>query len=319
MTDRPLLLLQTANVAPYLSAIAERGLADRIEARPVNPGEAPAEDLLSRAEILFSMGPPAGLLARMPRLKWIQSLTAGVDHWLARDDLSPRHMLTAARGTHRIQMPENILGALFHITKPFTAIAADQKDARWTRRASETLAGKTLAILGLGAIGQELARKAAALEMTVIGTKRSPAPVAGVAEVLAPERTDEALARAHFVVLLLPVTDATRDIMNRQRIARMRSDAWLLNFGRGQLVVDDDLIAAVTSKTIAGAVLDVFRAEPLPPAHGFWRTPGIVVLPHIGGVHRERDRWVAALLADNVGRFLAGEPLREVVDRGRGY
>lgn len=319
MPDKPLLLLQTANAAPYLAAISGRGLAERIEVRPVNPGETPADDLLARTEILFSVGPPAGLLTRMPRLRWIQSLTAGVDHWLARDDLNARHVLTAARGTHRIQMPENILGALFHITKPFTAIAADQKEARWTRRASETLAGKTLAILGLGAIGAELARKGAALEMTVIGTKRSAVPVPGVSEVLPPERTDEALARAHFVVLLLPVTDVTRNLMDAARLARMRKDAWLLNFGRGQLVVDDDLVAAVSAKTIAGAVLDVFRTEPLPSAHAFWRTPGIVVLPHIGGVHRERDQWVAALLADNVGLFLAGKPLREAVDRTRGY
>lgn len=319
MTDRPLLLLQTANAAPYLAVLAARGLDSRIEVRALAPSEAPPEDLLARAEMLFSMGPQAGLLARMPRLKWIQSLTVGVDHWLARPDLAPHLVLTAARGTHRVQMPENILGALFHITKPYTAIATDQKEARWNRRASETLAGKTLAILGLGAIGQELARKAAALEMTVIGTKRSPTAVPGVAEVLPPERTDEALARAQFVVLLLPVTDTTRDLFDRKRLARMRKDAWLLNFGRGQLVVDDDLVAAVKDKTIAGAVLDVFRTEPLPAEHAFWRTPGITVLPHIGGGHKDRDSWVATLLADNIALHLAGKPLKETVDRARGY
>lgn len=107
--------------------------------------------------------------------------------------------------------------------------------------------------------------------------------------------------------------------MNAAFLAQMKPSAWLLNFGRGHLIDDAALIAAAGEKRIAGAVLDVFRTEPLPEAHPFWRAPGILVLPHIGGGHPERDRVVAALFADNLERFLDGRKLREVVDRAAGY
>jgi phosphoglycerate dehydrogenase-like enzyme len=107
--------------------------------------------------------------------------------------------------------------------------------------------------------------------------------------------------------------------MNAARLARMKPTAWLLNFGRGHLISDADLIAAAKAKRIAGAVLDVFRQEPLPTEHPFWTTERIVVLPHIGGGHPRRDTVVARLFADNLGRFLDGKPLKEVVDRAVGY
>jgi phosphoglycerate dehydrogenase-like enzyme len=181
------------------------------------------------------------------------------------------------------------------------------------------LNGSTLGILGLGAIGQEVARLAAALRMEVIGTRRHPAPVPGVAEVLPPERTEEVLARADYLLLLLPGTPETDYFINAERLSRMKPGAWLLNFGRGSAILDKDLIEAVKAKRIAGAILDVFREEPLPPSHPFWTTEGIMVLPHIGGMHPERDRVVARLMAENLGLFLDGQPLLQVVDRVAGY
>ena len=107
--------------------------------------------------------------------------------------------------------------------------------------------------------------------------------------------------------------------LNAERLAMMKPGAWLLNFGRGHVVRDDDLVAAVKAKKIAGAMLDVFRQEPLPAEHPFWTTEGIIVLPHIGGPHPQRDRFVARLFVENLGRFLDGKPLKEVVDRKAGY
>jgi len=268
---------------------------------------------------MLTWGPPAGMLAQMPKLRWAQALTAGVEHWLARADLPPGLTLTCARGTHRVQMPENILGALFHITKPYTAIVGDNASATWTRRVSSTLAGQTLGILGLGAIGQELARKAAALEMRVIGTRRAGGTLPHVERVYTPAETDEVLAQSDFVVLLLPATPETENIINATRLARMKKTAWLLNFGRGALIDDAALVAAAKAGTIAGAILDVFRQEPLPKEDPFWSTENILVLPHIGGLHPARDSMVAALLVENLRRFLDGTPLKEVVDRKAGY
>ena len=127
------------------------------------------------------------------------------------------------------------------------------------------------------------------------------------------------LAQSDYVVLLLPVTPETRGFINSARLAMMKKTAKLLNFGRGELIVDADLVDAVHRKIIAGAVLDVFAVEPLPVEHPFWTTPGITVLPHIGGLHPERDGVVAQLFVENLKRFLAGQPLLHAVDRARGY
>ena len=312
-------LLWTDTPAPYIDAIAAAGLAGRVTVETLARKDTPSEAQRAGAEAMLAWGAPAGLLPVMPRLRWVQALTAGVEGWLALPDLPPGLALTCARGTHRESMPENILGALFHLAKPYAAIVEDQKRHAWTRRVATPLNGKTLGILGLGAIGQDVARLATALGMTVIGTRRRPEALPGLAEVLPPERTDEVLARSDFVLLLLPATPDTENFINAARLARMKPGAWLLNFGRGHLIADADLIAAVQSKRIAGAVLDVFRQEPLPAEHPFWGTEGILVLPHIGGAHPQRDTVVAKLFADNLGRFLDGQPLREAVDRAAGY
>lgn len=316
---KPLLLLWTDGAGPYEAAIAAAGLSDRLRVETVARAATPSHAQLSEAEALLSWGPPPGMLARMPNLRFVQALTAGVEHWLSRADLGPAIALSCARGTHRVQMPENILGALFHLTKPYAAITTDNAARRWTRRVSSTLAGKTLGILGLGAIGAELARKAGALEMRVIGTRRGTAEVPHVDRIYRPEATDEVLAASDFVVLLLPATPATENFIDATRLAKMKTTAWLLNFGRGALIKDDDLVAAVQAGTIAGAVLDVFRTEPLPAEHHFWGEEKIMVLPHIGGLHPDRDSMVAALLVENLRRFVEGAPLTQLVDREAGY
>jgi phosphoglycerate dehydrogenase-like enzyme len=315
----PRLLLWTDSPGPYIDAIAKSGLADRTTVDALGRANKPSDAQRAETSVLLAGGVPAGLLPTMPNLRWAQALTAGVEGWLALPDLPAGLTLTCARGTHRESMPENILGALFHITKAYAAIVEDQKQSLWRQRVATPLNGKTLGILGLGAVGQEVARLATALGMRVVGTKRRPAAMPGVAEVLPAERTNEVLAQSDFVLLLLPATAETDNFINAERLGQMQPRAWLLNFGRGHLIKDDDLIAAVSAKTIAGAVLDVFRQEPLPRDHKFWTTEGILVLPHIGGPHPDRDNIVAKLFAENLGRFLDGKPMLQVVDRAAGY
>jgi phosphoglycerate dehydrogenase-like enzyme len=317
--SKPVCVVWMNEAGVYEQALARAGLADRFEFHGVRADQKIPAELAARCEALVGWRPASGLLAGMPRLRWIQSTTAGMDQWLAAPDLRGDTVLTCARGSHRVQMPENILAALFFLTKPFMACVLEQRERRWTRRISEPLVGKTLGILGLGAVGQELARKAAALELKVIGTKRRAAPLPHVSQVYPPEATDEVLGASDFVLLLLPSTADTENFMDAKRFRAMKPGAWLLNFARGALIVDEDLIEAVRSKTIAGAVLDVFRKEPLPSDHPFWTTEGIVVLPHIGGLHPQRDAAVAEVFVSNATRFLAGEPLETVVDRKLGY
>jgi len=318
-TNRAHVLLWTDSPAAYLDAIQAAGLADRVAVETLARKEKPSAEQLARTEAMMAGAVPAGLLPAMPRLRWAQAMSAGVDNWLALPDLPAGLTLTCARGTHTESMPENIIGALFHVAKPYAQVAEHQKQSRWVHTVAQPLTDKTLGILGLGAIGQEVARIAVALGMHVIGTKRRPTRIANVAEVLAPERTDEVLSQSDFVLLLLPATPETENFIDATRLARMKPSAWLLNFGRGQIINDADLMAATREKKIAGALLDVFRQEPLPTEHPFWTTPGIIVLPHIGGPHPQRDRFVARLFVENLKRFVDGEPLREVVDRAAGY
>lgn len=317
--NKPRILLWLKTPQPYERALAAAGLGESVETVHVPIDATPPQHVLEHTDAMLAWRATPDALAHMPKLKWIQALTAGVEEWLVRPDLHEDIALTCARGVHRVAMPENILAALFHLTKPYVVAAFDQRERKWTRRLSEPLAGKTLGILGLGTIGQELAKKAAALELEVIGTKNEPVPLPHVAKVYPPQATDEVLGRSDFVLLLLPVTPQTENFMNAARFKAMRPTAYLLNFARGSLVVDDDLVEAVRTGRIAGAVLDVFREEPLPSNHPFWVTEGITVLPHIGGLHPARDEIVAELFADNVRRFLAGESLRALVDRTRGY
>jgi phosphoglycerate dehydrogenase-like enzyme len=319
MQPRTRVLLWTDTPAAYLEAIEAEGLGARVQVETLARKDQPSPDQRAQVEAMLALAAPPGLLPSMAKLRWIQGLTAGIEGWLALPDLPGSLVLTSARGTHRESMPENILGALFHIAKPYAAIVEDNRASTWTRRMATPLNGKTLGILGLGAIGQDLARMAAAIGLRVVGTRRTPGELPGVAQVYPPEQTAEVLAQSDFVVLLLPSTPSTDNSVNAAMLAQMKQGAWLLNFGRGALIVDADLIAAVESGHLAGAILDVFRTEPLPSAHPFWTAKGIMVLPHIGGGHPDRDRTVARLFVDNLQRFLDSKTLREVVDRQAGY
>jgi phosphoglycerate dehydrogenase-like enzyme len=319
VTRRSHVLLWTDSSAAYVDAIEAAGLADRVAIDSLPRKAQPSAEQMARTEALMAYGAPPGLLPAMPKLRWVQAMTAGVEGWVALPDLPAGLTLTCARGTHRESMPENIIGALFYVAKPYAAAVENQKRGRWVHSVPQPLTGKTLGILGLGAIGEAVARIAAVLGMRVIGTRRRPAPMAHVAEVFPAARTPEVLAQADFLLLLLPATRETDNFINAERLAMMKPSAWLLNFGRGHLIKDDDLIAAVKANRIAGAMLDVYRQEPLPAEHPFWKTEGIIVLPHIGGPHPQRDRIVAGLFVENLRRFLDGEPLKEVVDREAGY
>jgi phosphoglycerate dehydrogenase-like enzyme len=318
-TNRAHVLLWTDNTAPYLDGIKEAGLTDRVAVETLPRKEKPSAGQLAETEVLMASAVSPGVLPAMPKLRWAQAMSAGVDGWFALPDLPKDLTLTCARGTHTESMPENIMAGLFYVAKPYPIAVANQKAAKWVHTVPQPLTGKTLGILGLGAIGGEVARMAKAFGMTVIGTKRRPIAMKNVDEIFPADGTKDVMQRSDFLLLLLPGTAETNDFINAERLAWMKPTAWLLNFGRGSIIKDADLIAAVKAKKIAGAVLDVFRQEPLPSTDPFWGTENIIVLPHIGGPHPQRDRFVARLFVENLSRFLDGQPLKEVVDRAAGY
>ena len=319
MQNTPRLLLWTDAPGPYLDAIRAAGLTDQVSIDTLGRKQALSDGQLKETEVLMVANVPPGLLPAMPNLKWAQALTAGVEAWLALPDLPPALTLTCARGTHRESMPENILAALFTVTKPFAAIAEDQKRSHWGHRVATPPERQDTRHPGPGRN-----RPGGRPPRHRIGNARDRHQAPGNADAQsggshATEQTNQVLAQSDYVLLLLPATPATENFINAERLAHMKPGAWLLNFGRGHLIKDADLIAAVTDKKIAGAVLDVFRQEPLPSDHAFWTTPGIMVLPHIGGPHPDRDTIVARLFVENLQHYLKGQPLKEVVDRAAGY
>jgi phosphoglycerate dehydrogenase-like enzyme len=278
------------------------------------------ETALSHAadvDVLYAWKPPTAVYARARRLKWLQAMGAGVD-WALVPELAPRVIVTRAPGIFAPWMREYALGWLLWVTQRMETYRAAQRERRWDPHVLPTrLAGTTLAVIGLGDIGRLIAAGARALGMRVVGVSRSGRAVKEAERVYRPAQLPRALAEADFVVVVLPLTEGTRGLIDARALAAMRPSAWLMNIGRGPVVDEHALMAALDERRIAGAILDVFRTEPLPPDHPLWRHDNVVVTPHIAGPDVPEE--MAPLFNDNLARYLAGRPLRHVVDRRRGY
>jgi phosphoglycerate dehydrogenase-like enzyme len=196
-----------------------------------------------------------------------------------------------------------------------------QRERRWVHdeMVGTVLAGTTMGILGLGTIGSAVARRAGAFGMRVIGTKRRPAPLEGVDEVLPSERTDAVLREAAVLVVSLPLTQETRGIVGAREIDLLPPGGFLVNVGRGGLVDESALVAALRRGHLAGAGLDVFAQEPLPVDSPLWTAPGMIITPHVSGDQPGYMAQVTAVFCENLRRYLAGQPLLNVVDPALGY
>jgi len=268
-------------------------------------------------DVVYAWKPPTALYGQATRLEWLQAMGAGVD-WALEPELSPRVVVTRAPGVFSPWMREYALGWLLWITQRTETYRAMQRERRWDPRVRPTrLGGRTLAVIGLGDIGRMIAGGARALGMRVVGVSRSGRAVPEAHHVYRTAHVTRALHAADFVVVVLPLTAATRGLIDARALAAMQPGAWLMNIGRGPLVDERALLAALDERRIAGAILDVFAAEPLPPDHPLWRYDNVVVTPHIAGPDVPEE--MAPLFNDNLARYLAGRPLRHVVDRRRGY
>ncbi len=294
-----------------------RSCGPEVEVRVAGREEVDAH--LPWAEVLLAWAVPDGWVERAGRLRWVHVTSAGVDHlWggaLWRSDV----LLTNSRGVHATPMAEHVLGWLLAFARNLHVHLEHQRQRRWQREVGGQLAGSTVGIVGLGAVGQEVARLCKALGARVLGTRRRPGPVPHVDRVLGPEGLQEVLENSDYVVLTLPLVPATRGLLGRQELRRMKPHAVLVNVGRGGLVDEEALVEALREGRLRGAALDTFATEPLPPDSPLWTLPNVLLSPHVAGdFHGYRDR-VVGLFCDNLRRYLAGEPLRNVVDREAGY
>lgn len=274
---------------------------------------------LHEVEYLLALNPPRGRWAGAERLRLIQVLGAGVDGVLPAPDLPASVVLANQRGMSAEPMAEFGLTLVLALLKQLPFFVAAQREHAWRRTLPARAAGRTLGILGLGAIGEALAVRAAALGMRVIGTQRSPKQHPAVDRIEPPGRTDAVLAESDVVVLLLPLTDETRGSFSRERIARMKPGAFLVNLARGGIVDEQALLEALRGGRLAGAAFDVFASEPLPADSPLWDAPNFWITPHMAGGFPEILDETTRLFADNVARLERGEPIRNAIDRARGY
>jgi glyoxylate/hydroxypyruvate reductase A len=288
----------------------------RVTVRVASTAEQAAEHMAT-AEVLYAWKPPTHLYAAAKRLRWLHAMGAGVD-WALGPELPRRVIVTRSPGVFGPWMAEYVLAWCLSVTQRMADYRQAQARREWIQHLPpERLDEKTLVIVGLGDIGLTVARAARGVGLRVIGVSRSGRPVSGVERVYRSRDLRRALAVADFVVLVVPLNDATRGLIGAAELAAMRSSAWLINIGRGALVDESALVQALRRRTIAGAVLDVFTTEPLPPDHPLWSLDNALITPHISGPNLPEE--IAPVFNDNLARYLAGRPLRHLVDRRRGY
>lgn len=277
-------------------------------------------ELGAAAEIDFAMvwQLPHGVLATLPNLLAISSLGAGVDALLADPDLPPGVPITRLIDPLMSdRMAEYVTATVLHYHLGLDVYGQQQAREHWRRHAAVDAPDRTVALLGLGQMGRRCAERLGPLGFNLLGWSRSARTLDGVrcshgSDALAP-----VLRAAEIVVLLLPLTDQTTDLMDRAAFAAMPAGSYLINCSRGEIVVGEDLLAALDHGHLAGATLDAFRVEPLPAGDPLWRHPKVRVTPHIASLSAIHT--AALILADQVRRARSGAPLRDLVDVGGGY
>ena len=266
------------------------------------------------------------LIAAAPRLHWIQLYSAGSEYCLAIPEVRERGLLVT--NMQRVSSPEiaeHVMAMLLSFTRGLHAYGQAQSEGLWDpdrvpMQARWELADRTLLLVGLGGIGTEVARRAKAFGMRVVAIRASDKPgPAFVDSVARPDALLKLAADADAIVNSAPLTADTEQLFNAGFFRAMKPSAYFINVGRGRSVVTEDLVAALQAGQLAGAGLDVTDPEPLPPDHPLWRMPNVIITPHVSaGSDRVRDR-IFAVVAENLRRYAAGEPMLSVVDAQRGY
>ncbi|MEW5932224.1 MAG: D-2-hydroxyacid dehydrogenase [Bacillota bacterium] len=290
-----------------------------------------AEQLVEEADVIYGTSLSGAAAARARRLKWVHAPAAGVDRLLSPELVASPVVVTCSRGLHAQSLSEHAFALMLALARRLPEFWEDRRHRRWQRREGRVLAGGTLLVVGLGAVGTEVARKGLAFGMRVLAVRRSPpggagaagagipVPPAGVEEVAGPDSLLRLLARSDWVVLCVPLTAETRGMVGRGELAAMKATAFLINVARGEVVDEPALVEALKTGRIAGAGLDVFATEPLPPESELWDLPNVVITPHLGGSMEDYEGHALQIFLDNLRRFLAGQPLLNVVDKRRGY
>lgn len=281
------------------------------------------EDALATIEIAVKQFPQA-LMPQAPNLCWFQQWGAGADWLLDHPEVAASELIvTTGSGVHAIPISEHILAYLFAFARALPQAIRSQTQRVWQQpewsRIFE-LAGKTMVLIGVGAIGERTALMANGLGMRVLGVRQNAdVSTPGVEAMFAPEALLEVLPQADFVVITAPLTEATRGLIGETELQAMKATAYIVNIGRGGVIDEPALVRALQAGRLAGAGLDVFASEPLPPDSPLWAMENVIITGHYAGATPIYDERAMAIFLDNLRRYRAGEPLRNVVDKALGY
>jgi phosphoglycerate dehydrogenase-like enzyme len=274
-------------------------------------------DAYRRAEVVVGVDVPYRLPELAPTLRWIQACGAGVGQFGEAGLAARGVVLTSAQGVGAPPIAEFVIGRLLELYKRFRELDVLQREHRWEFTAGETLAGKTMVIVGLGAIGREVAVRARPFGVRVVGVRRSYTPGLTSPDVdglCGPDQLDDVLAEADIVVVAAPESAETRGMFDAARFARFRPGTVLCNVARGSLIDQPALLDALVAGQVRAAILDVVEPEPLPPDSPLWDAEGVILSPHSSTSRDGYDARLLDLLATNLRRYLHGEPLLNDVD-----
>ena len=279
------------------------------------------DESMATAEALVTWDlPTADLARRAPNLRWIHIIGAGIEHLLPLDWLPSGVTLTNNRGVHAEKAGQYGLMALLMLNNAIPALVEQQRRHVYTDRFTTAITGKTLLVVGAGAMGSAVAQQAKLVGMKTVGIRRRPRPTDGFDEVAGPEHLDDLLPGADFLLVTTPVTAETRGLIDARRIGLLQPHAGLINMGRAPVVDYEALAAALRQGRLAGAILDVFEPEPLPESSPLWEVPNLIMTPHMSSddaltyAPRTLD-----LVFENLRRLITDEPLQNVVDPALGY
>ena len=296
--------------------------------RPVMPereviglaDEAAFVDALPDIEVLVAHLPPRGHWATAKRLRLLHAVGAGVDGLLPAVGLPSDVIVANATGVHIPAMSEWIVAALLTAFKGFDHLHGQQRQNVWRPVwDARPLAGSTVCILGLGTIGADVARLLQPFAVRIVGTRRTPAPMPGVAEVFGPDQTTETMRGADAVIVLLPRTELTTATIGPEQLDALKDNAVLVDVSRGGIVDIEAVVERLGTGKLRTAVVDVWEPEPLPANSPFWSVPGLVLTPHTAGANASYVHALSTRMAENIALLEKGEPLISPVDRERGY
>lgn len=271
--------------------------------------ESEIEVFIEKADVLVAHRISDSLLRRAEKLKWIHCTITGTDFienlssFQSRKDI----ILTSSRGIHGPQMSEFAIVLMVALNRQLPRLVRNQDRQVWERWSSPVLQGKTVGILGVGAIGQSIAEKCKAFQMTVLGVDPYPSETDAVDEFYGPDKLHFVVSKVDYLISVLPSTPRTRNMLDREAFSKMKKTAFFINLGRGDVVQEEALVQILKDRKIAGAALDTFCQEPLPREHPFWKMNNVIISPHVGGKSDTYTRKAAEIFQDNLRRFLGGE------------